>query len=117
MAAAIISQKNNLTELGLRRIELEEPGSWERLGDEIGQCLRLGKITINDLYKDVANDPMDDDWLYDRGLPLHVQKRVAKLMMQWVSSDRLELLPSEGGHLSRALVARVKPDAKDVNSV
>ena len=117
LGAAIISQKDSLTELGIRRIELQEPGSWERLGDEIGRCLRLGKITIDDLYKDVANDPMDDEWLYDRGLPEHVQQRVAKLVMQWVSSDMLELRRSEEGFLGRALVASVKPEAKDVNTV
>ena len=117
LAAAIVSQKDSLIELGIRLIELEEPGLWERLGDEIGQCLRLRKVTIDDLYKDVANDPFDDDdWLFDRGLPQHVQKRVAKLIMQWVSSDMLELLRSEEGH-SRALVASVKPEAKDVNMV
>ena len=112
LAAAIVSQKDSLIELGIRRIELKEPGLWERLGDEIGQCLRLRKITIDDLYKDV----IDDDWFDDRRLPLHVQKKVAKLIMQWVSSDMLELLRSEEGHF-RALVASVKPEVKDVNTV
>ena len=117
LAAAIVSQKDSLTELGIRRIELQEPGLWERLGDEIGRCLRLRKITIDDLLKDVANDPMDDDeWLYDRGLPLDVQKRVAKLIMQWVSSDMLEFPRSEEDHY-RAVVAGVKPEAWDVNTV
>ena len=111
LVAAIVSQKDSLTELGIRRIKLEEPGLWERLGDEIGQCLRLRKITIDDLYTDVAND---DDWL-DDGLPLDVQKRVAKLIMQWVSSDMLEWLPNEEDHF-RALSASVKPEAKDVNT-
>ena len=116
LAAAIMSQKDSLTELGIRRIELGKPGLWERLGDEIGRCLRLRKITIDDLYKDVANDPFDDDdWFY-RGLPQHVQERVAKLIMQWISSDKLELLPGKE-LLNRALVASVKPEAKDVNTV
>ena len=117
LVAAIVSQKDSLTELGIRRIELEKPGSWERLGDDIGQCLRLRKITIDDLFKDVANDPMDDDeWLYDRGLPLHVQEKVAKLMMQWISSDMLELLQDKEHHY-RALFASVKPEAEDANTV
>ena len=116
LAAAIVSQKDSLTELGIRHIELKEPGLWERLGDEIGRCLRLRKITIDHLYKDFANDPIDDDWLYDRGLPLHVQERVAKLIMQWVSSDMLELLRGGSRHY-HALVASVKPEAKDVNTV
>ena len=118
LAAVIVSQKDSLTELGIRCMRLEEPGSWERLGDEVGQSLRLRKITIDDLYKDVANDPMDDDeeWLYNRGLPQHVQERVAKLMMQWISSDMLELLRGEELQY-RALFASVKPEAKDVNTV
>ena len=116
LAAAIVSQKDSLTELGIRQMELQEPGLWERLGDEIGQCLRLRKLTIDYLYKDVANDPFDDDWLFDRGLPMDVHKRVAKLIMQWVSSDMLELLPGGKGHY-RALVASVKPEAKDVHTV
>ncbi|KAM0797705.1 hypothetical protein BDR22DRAFT_430195 [Usnea florida] len=116
LAAAIVSQKDSLTELGIRRIELEEPGSWERIADEIGQSLRLRKITIDYLHKDVANDPMDDDWLYDRVLPQHVQERVAKLMMQWISPDMLELLPGEE-HQYWTLFASVKPEAKDVNTV
>lgn len=116
LAAAVVSQKDSLTELGIRCIELEVPGSWERLGDEIGRCLRLCKITIDDLYKDVANDPMDDDdWVY-RGLPFHVQERVAKLIMQWVSSDMLELIRDHQGHYC-ALFASVKPEAKDVKTV
>ena len=115
LAAAIVSQKDSLTELGIRRIELEEPGLWERLGDEIGQCLRLRKLTIDALYKDVANGLYDNEWFEDDGLSQDVQKRIAKIIMQWVSSDMLELLPSKS-HL-RALVARVKPEAKDVNTV
>ena len=94
LAAAIVSQKDSLTELGIRCIELGKPGLWERLGDEIGQCLRLRKVTIGYLYKNLADDPIDDDydWAYGTGLPLHVQERVAKLIMQWVASDMLELL-------------------------
>ena len=116
LVAAIVSQKDSLTELGIRRIELEEPGLWERLGDEIGQCLRLRKITIDDLRRDVANGPTDDDDFWDDQLPKHVQKRVAKLIMQWISSDMLEF-PRCGEGQYRALVASVKHEAKDVNTV
>ena len=127
LAAAIVSQKDSLTELAIRQMELQEPGLWERLGDEIGQCLRLRKLTIDHLYKDVANDPFDDDWLWDRSLPMDVQKRVAKLIMQWVSPDMLEstdtfdLLPSEKDRIGkgyyRALFVNVKPEVKDVHTV
>ena len=115
LAAAIVSQKNSLTELGIRRIMLKEPGLWERLGDEIGQCLRLRRITIDDLFKDVGKDSIDDEDWFDRGLPRHVQERVAKLIMQWTSSDTFELLPGKDHY--RALVASVKPEAKDLNTV
>ena len=119
LAAAIVAQKDSLTELGIRRIKLDESGLWERLGDEIGQCLRLRKLTIDELYRDVANPSTLDDWferICDESLSLHVQKRVAELIMQWVSSDMLELLRGEDGHY-RALVASVKPEAKDVNTL
>ena len=112
LAASIVSQKDSLTELVIRRMELEEPGSWERLGDEMGQCLRLRKATLHDLTKDAAND-IDFD-LHDRGLPMDVQESVARGIMQWVSPEMLELDSYRRQGYYHLLTASVKPKGRDV---
>ena len=85
LSAIIRAQKDTLSELTLRNILLQGPGSWERLGDEIGQLLRLQKVTVNMLSFKQSNM-----WVIPP--TLHQQMRVVGLIMQWASPEMLETL-------------------------
>ena len=114
LAAIIVSQKDSLTELAIRYIKIEEPGSWEGLGDEIGKYLRLHKVTIKDLIDDGITDlsPNPENWY----LTMHGQRIVARHIMQWVSPELLEL-SNHGERSGGLLIASVKPEGKDVHEI
>ena len=115
LAAAILSQKDSLTELAIRCIDIDARGLWTRLGDEIGQGLRLHKVTIDDLSFDASIDLTDPDAFYS-GLAEDVQESVARRIMQWVSPEMLEVRRGVEGYF-RSLVASVKSGARDVHAV
>ena len=115
LAAAILSQKDSLTELAIRCIDIEEQDLWQRLGDEIGQGLRLHKVTTDGLRVDVSIDLTDEEALYCV-LPVGVQESVARHIMQWVSPEMLELRRDVEGYFG-SLVASVKSGARDVHAV
>lgn len=115
LTAIIVSQRDSLTELLIRHIAIEESGSWERFSNEIGQCLRLHKVTIYNLLQGVWDEA--DFYSDDPYLHMKRQITVARGIMQWVSPDMLVLESKNKGGYWDVLIASVKFEERDIHEV
>ena len=102
LAAIIGAQRDTLSELALRYIMIQGLGSWESLGDNIGQSLRLRKITLSELSFEDSHMCV--------ALPHHTE--IAMLFMRWASPEMLETkCPAR---LSASVLVKLKSKGENV---
>lgn len=78
---------------------IQGPDSWEGLGDELGQVLRLQKVTVSELWFEDSHaciDPCTMDQL----------TKIVGLVMQWASPEMLETVQCSSDFLN-SVAARI----------